>query len=285
MQHRQLLYHLVEQLKPVAGLRAIVLGGSYARGDQRQDSDLDLGLYYSEDQPLDIARVRTIAAALNDTPEPTVADLGGWGPWVNGGAWLTIGGQRVDFLYRDLTFVHATIDECQAGRIRSDYWQQPAYGFHSFMYCAETAICQPLYDPENLIAQIKERVAVYPPRLKQAILGHFLWQARFTLDNIRKPAARGEIYLTAGGLARVIHCLVQVLYALNETYYLSEKQLARELTTFAYQPAHFLERIYHILSAPGATSAELLDALERTEALYRECADLQESHGLGSTVE
>lgn len=271
----ELLNQLVEKLKPVAGLRAIALGGSYARGDQRPDSDLDLGLYYTEDQPLATAQVRSLAASLNDTPDPVVTDLGSWGPWVNGGAWLTIGGQRVDFLYRNLTFVHATIDDCQAGRICSDYWQQPAYGFHSFMYCAETAINQPLYDPEYLVAQLKLRVTSYPPRLKQAILDSFLWSARFTLDNIRKPAARGEIYLTAGGLARAIHCLVQVLYALNERYYLSEKQLARELVSFIHQPPDFLASVNRILGSPGTTSAELMDSLERTEALYRECLALR----------
>lgn len=274
MQHTELLHQLVEQLKSVAGLRAIVLGGSYARGDQRPDSDLDLGLYYVEDQPLDIAQVRELAGSLNDTPEPIVAELGDWGPWVNGGAWLTIGGQRVDFLYRNLTFVNAIIDDCNAGRIRSDYWQQPAYGFHSFMYCSETAINQPLYDPEYLLAQLKEKVASYSPRLKQAIRDDFLWRARFTLDNIRKSAGRGEIYMTAGGLARTIHCLVQVLYALNETYYLSEKQLARELATFALLPADFLARVNAILGHPGTSSAELLTALERTEELYRECVEL-----------
>ncbi len=275
MMHEQLIQQLVEQLKPIRGLRAIVLGGSYARGDQRPDSDIDLGLYYTENQPLDIAQVRSLAASLNDTPDPFVADLGGWGPWVNGCSWLTIGGQRVDFLYRNLTLVNATIDDCQAGRIRSDYWQQPAYGFHNFMYCTETAINQPLYDPERLIAQLKARVAQYPPKLKQAILDDFLWRARFTLDNISKAAARGEIYMTVGGLARAIHCLVQVLYALNETYYLSEKQLARDLSTFSIQPAHFLERINRILGAPGTSSAELVNTLARTEALYRECVALR----------
>src|SRR5258707_2015246 len=212
MKHEHFLQQLVEQIKPIRGLRALALGGSYARGDQRPDSDIDLGLYYAAQEPMDIAQVRSLAASLNDTPDPVVTDLGDWGPWVNGGAWLAIGGQRVDFLYRNLTFVSATIDECLAGRIRSDYWQQPAYGFHSFMYCAETAINQPLYDPEQLIAQLKARVASYPPGLKQAILDDFLWRACFTLDNIRKPAARGEIYLIAGGLARVIDFLVHWRY-------------------------------------------------------------------------
>lgn len=258
---------------------AIVLGGSYASGDQRSDSDLDIGLYYREDQLLDIEHIRTIAARLNDTPDPVVTPLGGWGPWVNGGAWLTIQGQRLDFLYRNLDFVSATIDECNAGMIRSDYWQQPAYGFHSFMYCTEIAIDRPLYDPEQLIASLKIKVARYSPQLKQAILKDFLWRARFTLDNLHKPATRGEVYLVVGGLARTVHCLVQVLYALNETYYLSEKKLAHHLQTFRLQPERFQERLNTILGESGTTSEQLLETLAQAEALYQET----ESFCLGET--
>jgi hypothetical protein len=269
-----LLQQLVEQLKPIHGLRAIVLGGSHASGAPRPDSDIDIGLYYDENQPLDVGHVRSIAAHINDAQEPTVTDLGGWGTWVNGGAWLTIGGQRVDFLYRDIDFVSCTIDDCNAGHIRSDYWQQPAYGFHSFMYCAETAICRPLYDPEHVIERLKAKVAHYSPHLRQAIIKNFLWSARFTLDNTSKPASHGEIYIFTGCLARAIHCLVQVLYAVNETYYLSEKTLAADLCSFSLQPEQFLERISTLLGAPGTTSAQLQESLAQTEALYHELATL-----------
>jgi hypothetical protein len=268
------LQQLVEQLKAVHGLRAIVLGGSYASGAPRPGSDVDIGLYYDENQPLDVGHVRSIAARINDTQEPTVTDLGGWGTWVNGGAWLSIGGQRVDLLYRDIDFVSSTIDDCNAGQIRSDYWQQPAYGFHSFMYCAETAICRPLSDPDHVIECLKAKVAHYSPHLRQAILKTFLWSARFTLDNASKPALRGDIYIVTGCLARAIHCLVQVLYALNETYYLSEKTLAADLHSFSLQPDHFLERISTLLGAPGTTSAQLQESLAQTEALYHELAAL-----------
>jgi predicted nucleotidyltransferase len=274
MQHEPLLQRIVEDLKRVQGVRAIVLGGSYAAGTQRADSDIDIGLYYDEEQPLDIAHIRSIAAALNDTPDFTVTDLGGWGPWVNGGAWLDIQGQRVDFLYRNIDFVSSTLAECNQGIVRSDYWQQPAYGFHSFMYCTETAICRPLYDPDAVIERLKAQIVNYPPLLKQSISKTFLWSARFTLDNTYKPAGRGEVYLVTGCLARTIHALVLVLYALNETWYLSEKRLAADLAAFSIQPENFLARIYALLGATGTTSAQLLESLAKAEALYSEVAAL-----------
>lgn len=274
MPHELLLRQLVDQLKPVHGLQAIVLGGSYARGTQRPDSDIDIGLYYYENQPLDIYQLRAIACSLNDTPQPTVTDLGGWGTWVNGGAWLTIGGQRVDWLYRDIDFVSSTISDCNAGSIRSDYWQQPAYGFQSFMYCTEVAICHPLFDPDQVIESLKAKVAHYSPELKRAIIKTFLWSARFTLDNTARPASRGDTYVVAGCLGRAIHCLVQVLYALNETYYLSEKTLATDLRSFRLQADRFLERITPLLGTPGTTSAQLQEAVAQTEELYHELAML-----------
>src|SRR5260370_39009799 len=82
---------------------------------KRADSDIDLGLYYNADYPLNIQQVRNIANEFNDLPDPVVTDLGGWGRWVNGGAWLTIQGQRVDFLYRNIDFVSSVIDACNRG--------------------------------------------------------------------------------------------------------------------------------------------------------------------------
>jgi predicted nucleotidyltransferase len=274
MHHERLLQQLVDVLKQVQGLKAIVLGGSYASGSQRPDSDIDIGLYYNEKQLLDIEHIRTITSQLNDTPNPIVTDLGGWGTWVNGGAWLTIQGQRVDFLYRNIDFVSSTLDDCNAGTIRSDYWQQPAYGFHSFMYCTETIICRSLYDPDATIEFLKAKVAVYSPALKQAIIKNFLWSARFTLDNTYKPAARGEVYIVAGCLARIIHCLVQVLYALNETYYLSEKRLAVDVGSFRIVPESFLERVYAMLRAIGVSSVRLQEVLLEIEILYDEIMNL-----------
>ena len=55
------LQDIVDTLTEVKGLQAIVLGGSWASNTQRPDSDIDVGLYYNEDTPLDIDHVRKIA--------------------------------------------------------------------------------------------------------------------------------------------------------------------------------------------------------------------------------
>ena len=99
------LDQIVARLRTVPGVVAIVLGGSWAAGRARPDSDVDIGIYYHPSTPLDIPAIRQIAETFNDTPNPVVTELGQWGPWVNGGSWMTIGGRRADFLYKDLDFI------------------------------------------------------------------------------------------------------------------------------------------------------------------------------------
>src|SRR5581483_146090 len=156
--------------------KAVVLGGSHARGRAKPESDIDLGLFYSEAAPFSIQDIRALAEAINDTAGPVVTDFYGWGPWVDGGAWLVIGGQRVDFVYRSLEHVERVIAEAEAGRYELDYAQQPPFGFFSATYLGEVAICVPLFDPEARLATLKQRVANYPEALRQTIVQDYLWQ-------------------------------------------------------------------------------------------------------------
>src|SRR5262245_15856355 len=158
------------RLGAIRGVRAVVLGGSHARGRAQPGSDIDLGVYYSEAAPFSIQSLRELAEAVNDTAGPVVTDFYGWGPWVNGGAWLTIGGQRVDLLYRNLEQLERVIAEAEAGRYEVHYLQQPPFGFFSGTYLGEVAVCVPLFDPECRLDALKRRVADYPEALRRAVV-------------------------------------------------------------------------------------------------------------------
>src|SRR4051794_10449225 len=97
------LTEIANRLTEVDGVVGVCLGGSRASGTHGPDSDLDLGLYYRP--PLDTAALRLLAARLTGGPVD-VTEPGGWGPWVDGGGWLTVDGHRVDWIYRDLDRVH-----------------------------------------------------------------------------------------------------------------------------------------------------------------------------------
>ena len=86
----QLAQRIADQLGRIDGVVAVALGGSRARGTARADSDIDLGVYYRPAQRPSVQALRRLAAEIDDRHQPDlVTDYGEWGPWINGGAWLT----------------------------------------------------------------------------------------------------------------------------------------------------------------------------------------------------
>jgi hypothetical protein len=275
---RLLLQQLVEQLRTIPGVAAIALGGSYASGTQHEGSDLDIGLYYRQDRPFAIAAIRQVAESASTAKPATLTGFYDWGRWVNGGAWIQTAQGKADFLYRNLDQIRQTIAEAQQGIVHHDYDQQPAYGFYSVIYLAEVQICIPLYDPDQLLAGLKQQVAVYPPRLKERVVADSLWSAEFTLIHARGFAARGDVYNTAGCLTRVAANLTQALFALNETYFIRDKQVMEVLATFLLLPAGYVQQLSTLLSCPGRTDFELTQSVHDLEQLWHGVVSLPGVH-------
>jgi predicted nucleotidyltransferase len=274
----ELVSALARRLGAVRGITAVVLGGSHARGRAQPGSDIDLGILYSEVAPFSIQSVRELAEEVNDTASPVVTDFYEWGPWVNGGAWLTIGGQRVDFVYRNLNHLERVIVAAEAGGYELDYAQQPPFGFFSGTYLGEIAVCISLFDPEARIDVLKRRVADYPEGLRRAVVQDYLWAAEFGLAAFaRKFAARTDVYGTAACLTRAVNHLVLGLFALNRKYLINDKTALAEVAELERAPREFGPRVQKTLANLGASQAELVEAVTSIAQLLRETATLAEA--------
>ncbi len=218
-----LAVRIATRLGQVTGVAAVALGGSRARGTATATSDIDLGIYYEPETPLDVDALRALARGLDGRPDAGATAPGEWGPWINGGAWLVVEGVRVDWLYRDLARVRAVIADCRAGHITSDYQVGHPHGFHNHMYLAETIVCRPLHDPTGALAALKAAATPYPEPLRAAIIRRFLWEAGFSLEGGAKGVPRLDVTYVAGCLYRTAACLLQVLFALNREPFLNEK--------------------------------------------------------------
>jgi hypothetical protein len=141
-------------------------------------------------------------------------------------------------------------------------------------YLAETHICLPLYDPDGLIARLKQAVAQYPPLLKQRILSDSLWSVEFTLAHARGFAAAGDVYATSGCLGRAAASLTQALFALNEKYFINDKKAMVELGVFRILPDGYLEQLNAVLAHPGASPRELAHSVAALDSLWRQVVAL-----------
>ena len=265
---REICERVVAQLVAIIGIRAVALGGSRARGTAREDSDIDLALYYDPSAPFSIEQLDAAARELDDRHAGgLVTPLGAWGLGVNGGAWLLIEGRHVDFLYRDLRRVREVIDRCLRGQIDAAYQLGHPIGFQNQIYAGEAHFCRPLYDPAGELGALKQLVASYPAEMRRALIGKHLFDAQFESEIALGPAERGDIAYVSQCLARATGFMVLVLYALNERFFLNEKNALIESKRFMLRPDNFHSEVERILGSIGKSPHELAHSVIAMRAL------------------
>src|SRR5690349_16290286 len=275
MQIEMLIQKIVQEVKQVQGVRAIVLGGSRARGTHTASSDIDLGIYYHPESPLDLKKLGAVATRLDDEHRADViTPVGGWGPWINGGGWLKIQSHPVDFLYRDLEQVRAKIEDCLLGKVEIFYQPGHPLGFVSSMYLAEVAVCQPLWDPAGSISELKRNIDPYPEALQNALVQKFAWEVQFSLQIARKGAERSDVTYVAGCCFRSVMCMLQVLFAINKTHWLNEKGAVAIANSFTRKPEELQHRINEIFQLLEADPRSMQSALLRLEELGQDISRL-----------
>lgn len=268
----QLIITIAAEISQVEGVSAVVLGGSRARGTQNNKSDVDLGIYYHPDRPLDLAALGRVAAQFDDAHRSdALTPLGSWGPWINGGGWLTVNGIAVDFLYRDLGKVTAVVDSCHQGKVEIFYQPGHPHGFMSSIYMAELAVCKPLWESDrHEISALKARTNPYPAALKQALIGTFGWEINFSIEIARKGISRGDVVYASGCCFRAAMCMLQILFAINEAYWLNEKGAVLMTETFSRRPQDFRRRIELAFTTLSPQSPDMGKAINILGKLAKE---------------
>jgi Nucleotidyltransferase domain len=271
-----ILERVLPVLAAVPGVAAIALGGSRARDDAHAGSDTDLGLYFSQGAGLDVPRLLAAMKGLVDDPSAaTVTEVGGWGPWIVGGGWLTIAGQKVDLLYRPIERIESVIRDCRDGRISMDYQPGHPHGFCSAIWMGEVALCRPLSDPMSVIAGLKAMTVPYPDRLREALIRRFQWEALFSIENAETAVPRGDQTYIAGCAFRSLSCVAQVLFALNRRYLINEKGAVEAAARLPLTIDNLGERARNVWRAVGLRVFDA--ALAELGSIERDLARLTEA--------
>ena len=232
-------------LAEVDGVVGVSLGGSRARGTQAPDSDVDLGLYYRP--PLDTRALRALARELTGR-EVEVTEPGGWGPWVDGGAWLRVDGTAVDWLYRDLERVRASWLGARRGEFEFHFQVGHPLGVASFAYAGEIALARVLADPGGELTALHRDTHEYPAALAGAVVER-LWEADFILGAAKKVTARGDSAYLAGVLFRAVGLCAHAIHARAGRWLINEKGAVAAAGRLPGAPPDFVRRVDAILAA------------------------------------
>jgi hypothetical protein len=260
---------IVEAISKVPGVKAIALGGSQSRNEADQHSDFDIGLYYDKDN-LDIAALELRLEELDDGGGANLLNPPGqWGPWINGGAWLTVDSVPVDILLREIGRVKSVINDCLEGIITIDYQCGHPFGFVKTIYAAETHYSRPLWQDQSMpLDRLKALLysnGKFSPRMREAVIKKFQWEAWFSLACGRKAALKGDINYAVGSVFRAVSSWVEVLYALNSKYLMNEKGTLSNVARLNCKPIDMETRVRSVykLFADGypEQAYEILDKL------------------------
>jgi hypothetical protein len=228
---------MVELLSGMPGVIAVVLGGSRAAGSDDPASDWDLGVYYRG--ALDTSAL----AARGDVHPP-----GAWGRIMNGGAWLTCGGLKVDVLLRDLDVVERWSALAEEGRYEVDGLLGYLAGIPTYSLLAERTFAR-------LLRGTLAPVGAFPPRLAEAAPERWRFHRRFSLTQARTRAMRGDAIGTIGHAARAAVEHAHALLCERRIWVLNEKQIFRRAE---------LDEAQALFAEPGRDLPGWLDAVERS---------------------
>ena len=179
------IVELVDELMAMTGVAAVALGGSRALGASDDDSDWDLGLYYQGE--IDLSRLA--ARGLVYPP-------GSWGRLMNGGAWLSCDGCKVDVLLRDLDAVAHWSRRAEQGEFEVDALLGFVAGVPTYLLTAELASCRALRG--------ELPPAPFPPRLTEKAPPKWRFCRSFSLEWARMHARRGNVTGAAGQAAKAV---------------------------------------------------------------------------------
>ncbi len=197
------------RLAAIPGVVAVTLGGSRATNTAVEGSDWDFGLYYRDGlDPADIVAL--------GWPGRVFAP-GEWGRIVNGGAWLTVDGSKVDLIYRDLDEVLRWTAAAEDGRFEIHREVGYVAGIATYVLAGELAL-------GRVLAGELPRPR-FPPKLRQTAPTAWSRLAAGALHFADVYAGRRDRVACLANLCQAVLAAAQGRMAAAGEWVLNEKRL------------------------------------------------------------
>lgn len=265
---------LVEIIKQTTrGKCAIALAGAHAKGTADAASDIDLYVFAEEAKSF-AERSRVICAAADAGTTPWISDSFDDAPW-GGSMDFCYQGTPVEVVGRTISRMDKVVHDCLEGRFEIIPATWTSNGYFTFIYLCELSFLKPVWDPDGILAEYQKLAAVYPEPLRRAIIQIFMERAGTWIDNFHYESAvqRGDILFTAPIVMHTVLDMIQVVFALNRTYFPGDKKLEAAMSKMNDCPESLLAELHFLLSAPRTPQV-----LEHQRLLLRQIyAQLKES--------
>ena len=230
---------IADRLATIPGVVAVTLGGSRATGAATSSSDWDFGLYYRGSiDPRDIE-------ALGWPGQ--VFGIGEWGRIVNGGAWLTVDGAKVDLIYRDLREVERWTAEAELGRFEVHREVGDVAGLATYVLAGELALC------EVLAGELPR--PDFPDALRSSAPRFWVQIGAGALHFASVYADRGDRTACLANVTQAILCAANARLTSRGEWALNEKRLAERAGLHGLDPVLQADDLRGVVEAVAAELA------------------------------
>ena len=212
---------------------SITLHGSRSKGTSDHNSDFDFGFFYEE--PADLETRRLVFQEVNVLCEK----------WKKKG--IVVDG----FFPRTYEEVDKLLDSWLSGKEDTIPYVWTIWGYHLLPELYNLKI---LVDPYGQVARWKEKLAVFPPALKKSIIDKHSFSLKYWRDDYhyQNKVKRKDVVFLASLTARLVHDILQVLFALNECYYPGDGSNLKFTKAFSLKPQYLEERITQVFQLTDA---------------------------------
>ena len=234
----------VEDLLPIvrclaAGEYAVSVGGSIGKGISDKRSDIDLRLFCRESAKK--AKYDASIAGLSRRIE----------------YWRASGVEVDDCWVRRIDDVEEDLKKWVSGVAAPHTVVWSLWGYHLPTDIYNQYVIE---DPSGILARWKAMLTPYPEELRKAIIRHHSRSLRYWISDYHyeNKVHRGDIVFLGSITSRLVHDMLQILYAVGETYYPGDGKNLELLPNGAWVPRDFEARVHQALY-PGKG----VDAFER----------------------
>lgn len=240
---------IVEMLKTTGdGDMTITLAGAHAKGLDDEYSDIDIYMYYANPKPYEIQKQIVESFADNHeailTSDHVSNEVGGYFIFDYKGTLVEV----TTRLYENaLKRIRETVD----GQFEIKPVSWTINGYYTFTYASEISYVKPMWDPSNFIENSKKIIYPYSQKFKKKVIEVFSGRINESLNNREYINAikRRDLFMTNYFADSTLLNMVQIIYALNETYFTGDKQMARKIAALPYYPHNLLENLEFLLGS------------------------------------
>ena len=219
---------VIRKLKKDAGRYSVTIGGSRGKNLSDGKSDVDFRLY--ADEFPEGAEWEERIVELRERIE----------------YWETRG-RKIDGVWmRKISAIDASLDKWLSGEIVPEPLEWAVWGYYLPTDIYNQQIIE---DPDGVAREWKERMTPYPRKLRDAVIKKHLGSLKYwkTDYHYNQKVDRKDVVFLASISARLIHDIMQVLFAVNGVYFPGDGHNISLASNFAIKPDNFVKRVETIL--------------------------------------